>query len=208
MNHYNLNLLFIIILTVFIATNSTDESRVEVTTRAGQKKVIRNLQQEISNERNLQQMNLSSWNGDAEMRKYVLQLIDHHPHHGRRLQSDEIKQCLRHFELSEREVRLSLIGHILYDHYRTIKNEKLIIEQKNELETADSSSTIKNMKPIIVDHFLSLIESWDKKKLKPMHDWSNGSTYQGELQLLAHACIQTILQTVDGSKKVFSKLFF
>ena len=37
-------------------------------------------------------------------------------------------------------------------------------------------------------------------------DWSKGLTYHGELQLLAHACVKTVMQTNEGSEKIWNYL--
>ena len=137
---------------------------------------IRALAKTIEHQRNELQLQLDNNTWDQQMRQFRRVLIEHHPHRGRRLQPDETMQCLKHFESTEREVRLSLIGHILYE--------------------------MKQDAPI---PFQELLGSW-KKNVAPMFDWSKGLTYHGELQLLAHACVKTVMQTNEGSEKIWNYL--
>ena len=138
---------------------------------------IRQLARQTSILRNATQFNIDNpptWN--QTMRIFRRKLIDHHHNHGRRLNVEESTQCLEHFQLTEREVRLSLIGHTLYD--------------------------MKLNAPI---KFQELLTDWiaSGKPIGKMYDWSKGTTYQGELQLLAHACLKTVMLMEDGSQKIW-----
>ena len=137
---------------------------------------VRQLAKEVAAERNELQLEVEKNIWSDEERKFRRTLVDHHPHRGRRLQAEETKQCMQHFKKTEREVRLSIIGHILYD-----------------------------MRLNVPVHFEHLIKEWNSRA-QPMYDWSQGSMWNGELQLLAHECVRTVLLSEDGAKELWGLL--
>jgi hypothetical protein len=137
---------------------------------------VRQLAKEVAAERNELQLEVEKNNWSDKERKFRRTLVDHHPHRGRRLQPEETEQCMEHFGRTEREVRLSIIGHILYD-----------------------------MRSNVPKHFEQLIVEWNSRA-RPMYDWSRGSMWNGELKLLAHECVRTVLMSEDGAKKLWNML--
>ena len=53
-----------------------------------------------------------------EMRRFRTTLVDHHPHRGRRLGEAEMDLCVDHFAQLQREVRLSILGHLFSDYVK------------------------------------------------------------------------------------------
>lgn len=181
-----------------------------------QREQLRALQDQVAYDRNQQQLNLSSPHWSDEMRRFKLQLVDHHPHRGRRLLPEETSRCLQHFALSEREVRLALLGHILHDHHRGESDgvgrdqwRSQEVLATSDLEQPTGVNHTEHNQPKSIAPFLSLMQAWDDtrapQQVKPMFDWFNGSCNNGPLLLLSHACVHTMLQTEEGSNKVYGK---
>jgi hypothetical protein len=189
----------IILIGCWLAFVQGFSSTVEVDSMSvQQREQLRALQDQVAYDRNQQQLNLSSPRWDEEMRRFKLQLVDHHPHRGRRLLPEETSRCLQHFKLSEREVRLALLGHILHDHHMIQPNPPSVL-QEDVIQPQHKS----------IAPFLALMQVWDDtrapQQVKPMFDWFNGSCNNGALLLLSHTCVHTMLQTEEGSNKVYGK---
>ena len=215
------NMIGITLIGCWLAFDQGFSSTIEVDSMSvQQREQLRALQDQVAYDRNQQQLNLSSPRWDEEMRRFKLQLVDHHPHRGRRLLPEETSRCLQHFALSEREVRLALLGHILHDHHMIQPNPPSVLQeeviQPQEVATSDVdleqltdvNHTEHNQHKSIAP-FLALMQVWDDtrapQQVKPMFDWFNGSCNNGALLLLSHTCVHTMLQTEEGSNKVYGK---
>lgn len=207
------NMIGIILIGCWLAFVQGFSSTIEVDSMSvQQREQLRALQDQVAYDRNQQQLNLSSPRWDEEMRRFKLQLVDHHPHRGRRLLPEETSRCLQHFALSEREVRLALLGHILHDHHMIQPNppsvlQEDVIQPQEVIATSDVDLEHNQHKSIAP--FLALMQVWDDtrapQQVKPMFDWFNGSCNNGALLLLSHTCVHTMLQTEEGSNKVYGK---
>ena len=79
----------------------------------------------------------------------------------------------------------------------------------SDLEQPTGVNHTEHNQPKSIAPFLSLMQAWDDtrapQQVKPMFDWFNGSCNNGPLLLLSHACVHTMLQTEEGSNKVYGK---
>jgi hypothetical protein len=124
-----------------------------------------------------------------EMRRFRTTLVDHHPHRGRRLAAAEVDTCVSHFSQLQREVRLSILGHLFSDYA-----EGAALRRGGGRNGSDGEG----MAPL-PDALDRAVRAWEGSGRfagsAPMKSWAKKDVHNGELKLLAHACVGTVLET-------------
>ena len=137
-----------------------------------------------------------------EMRQFRTTLVEHHPHSGRRLDAAEVDTCVSHFSQLQREVRLSILGHLFSDYA-----EGAALRRDSSGGDAGGGGGEKDVASL-PDELGLAVRAWEDGRFAggaAMKSWAKKDVHNGELKLLAHACVGTVLQT-PGWERIWGTL--